>query len=127
MGSNLVNNNFENKSELINNSIRCLLDCIRNFEHMRSDDSFDNIQEQDVVRILGGLKNLEKNIEIINKKVINKTNKNVYKAIGKNKTLWVVKPEKNFDSGVDNIFKSDLKIKTFKKTYNIKDLYNDIT
>lgn len=128
MGSNLIEKfDFDNKSELINNSIRCLLDCIRSVETMRSSSSMENLSEEDVAKILGGVKNLEKNIERLNNKLVNKSNRNIYKAIGKNKTLWVARPDKKIDSNLEKLFNTDLNIKTFSKTYAIKDLYSDVT
>jgi len=65
-----------------------MVDCVKTLESMRSFGSMATISEDDLKEVLKHMKELEESIENINTK---KCRTPLFKAIGKDRKLWVSK------------------------------------
>ncbi|MGD9579878.1 MAG: hypothetical protein AB7V50_00760 [Vampirovibrionia bacterium] len=106
----------------IRNSINTMIDCVNKMEKTRSYEYLRTIKPADIDRVISQMKALEEKLEHLNKQ--NNEKKQILKAIGKNRTLWVTKPANENDiKEVENINKHNVfKTKPKKSIINCKEI-----
>lgn len=83
----------QEKVKCINESINHLVNCVKHLEHMRSYNYLSTITDEDLEKVMDYMEKLENSIEQLNAPKDNLSNsKTLIKAVGKDKKLWVSKP-----------------------------------
>src|SRR3989339_1973744 len=86
-----IQDNEFSKIKSITKSINTMVDCVNYLERIRSYEYIGSIKESELKKVLSQMKEIEERIEKLNN--LSKE-KEVFKAIGKNRTVWVTKPIK---------------------------------
>lgn len=110
--------------EGLKKSVNTMVDCVNYLEKIRSYDYLGSIEDSDLQKVLSQMKEIEERLENINK---NKADKKIFKAIGKNRTVWVTKPATPFSNEEKPVSNNDngTKMKHSKNIIN-KDEINKL-